>query len=384
MLSPLSTLGIALLALLAPLAPITHASRTYFYVGGNYTLDSNGEHIHSGQIYVEKLTPAVVTQPHPIVFIHGQAQTGTNWLNKPDNQPGWARYFLSQGYECYILDQPFRARSPWQSFNGALSTYSAEHLEQYFTATEKYNLWAQASLHTQWPGTGEMHDPIFDAYYTSTVPFVGDPATQEAAMRDAGAALLEKIGEPVFLLGHSQGGLMAWAVADSRPELIHTIIAIEPSGPPFVEAMWGGGPARKWGLTDTPLKYSPEVSNPETELVKTTVPSNDSDRFDCVLQAEDPPPRRLANIALIPVLLVTSEASYFAQYDWCMAGFLRQAGVQTEHVQLADEGIRGNGHMMFLEENSDAIAELLHGKMQRYATGGGGSELRRAQGVMEI
>ncbi|PWY73055.1 alpha/beta-hydrolase [Aspergillus heteromorphus CBS 117.55] len=361
----LAKLGISLLALVAPFTHGTY-QRTYFYVGGNYTLDGNGEHIHSGQIYVEKLTPARVTQPHPIVFIHGQAQTGTNWLDKPDGQPGWASYFLDQGYECYLLDQPFRARSPWQSFNGALETYSAEHLQRYFTATQRYNLWPQASLHTQWPGSGVMHDPIFDAYYTSTVPFVGNDTVQEVAMQEAGVALLDKIGKPVFLLGHSQGGMMTWAVADQRPDLVHTIIAIEPKGPPFVEAMWGGGPARKYGLTDIPITYAPAVTDPETELIKTTVPSNSSDRFDCVVQADDPPPRQLASLSQIPVLLVTAEASYFAQYDWCIAGFLRQAGVQTEHIQLAEVGIHGNGHMMFLEKNSDGIAAFLHGRMEAY------------------
>jgi hypothetical protein len=31
----------------------------------------------TGQIYVEKLVPPKVTQKHPLVFIHGSAQTGT-------------------------------------------------------------------------------------------------------------------------------------------------------------------------------------------------------------------------------------------------------------------------------------------------------------------
>jgi hypothetical protein len=48
------------------------------YVGGQYILNSAGEHIFADQMYVEKLTPAGgVTKPYPIVFIHGQAQTGT-------------------------------------------------------------------------------------------------------------------------------------------------------------------------------------------------------------------------------------------------------------------------------------------------------------------
>jgi hypothetical protein len=54
------------------------AQRDFFYVGGEYIKDAAGEHILSGQVYVEKLIPATgCTQPFPIIFIHGGYQTGT-------------------------------------------------------------------------------------------------------------------------------------------------------------------------------------------------------------------------------------------------------------------------------------------------------------------
>jgi hypothetical protein len=54
------------------------SKRSYMYVGGQYTLNSAGQHVFTNQMYVEKLTPAAgVTKPYPIIFIHGQAQTGT-------------------------------------------------------------------------------------------------------------------------------------------------------------------------------------------------------------------------------------------------------------------------------------------------------------------
>lgn len=54
------------------------AQRSYMYVGGQYILNSAGQHVFADQMYVEKLTPAAgITKPYPIVFIHGQAQTGT-------------------------------------------------------------------------------------------------------------------------------------------------------------------------------------------------------------------------------------------------------------------------------------------------------------------
>lgn len=52
--------------------------RTYLYVGGHYALNSDGEHVFTDKMYVEKLTPAAgVSKPYPLVFIHGAAQTGT-------------------------------------------------------------------------------------------------------------------------------------------------------------------------------------------------------------------------------------------------------------------------------------------------------------------
>ncbi|CRG89144.1 hypothetical protein PISL3812_06180 [Talaromyces islandicus] len=334
--------------------------RSYDYFGGKYVDDGTGQHVFTDQMYVERLTPVGVSlKPHPIVFIHGQAQTGTNWLNKPDGSKGWASYFLSQGYECYLIDQTFRGRSPWLPDNGTLSTYSAEVLQQRFTAPQRYNLWPQAKLHTQWPGTGVMGDDVFDTYYSSTIQFVSSPTGQQFTVQTAGSQLLDTIGKPAILLSHSQGGLMPWLIADIRKDLVHSIVSLEPTGPPFQEAIFSNRSARAWGLTDIPLTYSPPVTNPATDLVRQTIPSNSSTISPCVIQADDPPPRQLVNLQDIPVLVVTTEASYHVPYDWCTVKYLRQAGVPTEHLQLPDIGIHGNAHMVFMEKNSDQVAAVL-------------------------
>lgn len=65
------------------------------------------------------------------------------------------------------------------------------------------------------------------------------------------------------------------------------------------------------------------------------------------------------NLAEIPVLVETSEASYHAVYDDCTYYFLLQAGVPAERLRLADVGIHGNGHLQFMEKNSDQIAAVL-------------------------
>lgn len=288
-----------------------------------------------------------------------------NWLNKPDGGSGWASYFLSQGYECYIIDQAFRGRSLWLPEDGTRQTFSAQTIQGRFTAPELYRPWPQAQLHTQWPGSGTVGDPIFDAYFASTVPYVEDEATQETAVRDAGAALLDRIGKPVILVGHSQGGPMVWTTADARPDLIHSIVALEPSGPPFHEKGSPDDSARAYGLTSIPLAYSPSVAD-STDFKVQTVKPNSTDLVDCYIQAEDATPRQFVNLSKFPVLVVTTEASYHAQYDWCTVRFLRQAGVKTDHLELGKEGIHGNGHMMFLEKNSDDIAAAITKWMQKH------------------
>lgn len=50
--------------------------REYFYVGGEYISTSAGS-LFQNQMYVEKLTPPRVSQPYPVIFLHGGAQTGT-------------------------------------------------------------------------------------------------------------------------------------------------------------------------------------------------------------------------------------------------------------------------------------------------------------------
>ncbi len=60
------------------------------------------------------------------------------------------------------------------------------------------------------------------------------------------------------------------------------------------------------------------------------------------------------------MVLVTGEASWMAQDNHGVVDFLRQAGVDIEHLRLESVGVHGNGHMMMLERNSDEVAGVLH------------------------
>lgn len=336
------------------------AQRGFFYVGGHYA-GAGASEVMTGQMYVEFLRPARVTRKYPLVLLHGAAQTATNWMGTPDGRAGWADYFLSQGYAVYMVDQPARGRSAWHlSTNGPLSGFSPSTVAQRFTAPEVNGNWPQAKKHTQWPGSGpgkgQKGDPIFDAFYATQVEYIADNVETQIMIRAAGAALLDKIG-PAVVLTHSQAGPFGWLLADARPKLVKGIVAVEPQGPPFQNAVTGEDRARPWGITDIPIAYDPPARTPGEIKAVREAAADGPGLTPCWKQAG--PPRQLANLRGIPVVIVTGEASYHAVYDHCTSKYLTQAGVTNTHLRLADAGIHGNGHMMMLEKNSTEIAAAI-------------------------
>lgn len=346
-------------ATLAAQPPPKHhvpSTRDFFYAGGHYA----GE-VMAGQMYVEVLRPAHVARKYPLVFFHGNSQTATNWMGTPDGRPGWADYFLAQGYLIYLVDQPARGRSAWHpKVNGALTILTVTDEENRFTAPEIGGWWPQAKKHTQWPGSGPMKgrrgDPVFDAFIATQVESLASAAETETLVRDAGIALLDKIG-PAILVTHSQSGSFGWILADSRPKNVKGIVAIEPSGPPFRNAVVNEDRNRDWGIADVPLTYDPPA---RTAAELNPVGEEKPDAPDLVTCWKQPDPaRRLVNLQNIPILIVTTEASYHAPYDHCTAKYLTQAGVKNTHIRLGDAGIHGNGHMVMLEKNNMEVAAFL-------------------------
>ncbi|KAF9076634.1 Alpha/Beta hydrolase protein [Rhodocollybia butyracea] len=334
--------------------------RNYFYVGEEYVNTpgtNNGSKIAAGQIYVEHLVPADVTQSLPILMIHGHGMTGTNFLNTPDGRLGWADYFLSQGFEIYIVDQPSRGRSAWQmGVDGEQSDFDTTYISSHFTAVQLFNLWPEAALHTQWPGNGTAGDPIFDNFYASTMPSLVSDEESSIKLKAAVGKLLDDIGA-VILLTHSQSGQFGWILGDFRPSLIKTIIALEPIGPPFINAVFPPlTPARPYGLTEIPVAYSPPITS-AADLQTEVVPSLTDASLNTTCFRQVSPARQMINLVGIPTIVVTSQASYHTIYDECTVEYLKQAGVPVTHVKLQDVGIEGNAHMMFMEKNGLEIAE---------------------------
>lgn len=343
--------------------PLNLARDGFFYAGGKPITTDGHTHI-AGQMYVEYRIPAKQTHPYPIVFVHGGTRSGANWTGTPDGREGWAQYFTRRGYATYVVDQPGRGRSAYvKEVYGEPRFADAESAQRRYMQQEKFKQWPQAHLHTQWPGTGELDDPATRQIIGSFLPEIAFPKSVPIT-NEAMLALADRIG-PFIVLMHSQGGPIGWAIADARPDLVKAIVAVEPNGPPGHALQFTGAPDwfkdgrvdLPYGLTPTPIAYDPPADASGLKWVREEK-ADAPDLAVCWKQAQ--PARQLVNLKKMPIVVVTSEASYHAPYDHCTVKFLKQAGVSPTHMKLADMGIKGNSHNMMQEKNSDEIAEAIY------------------------
>lgn len=240
-------------------------SRDFFYVGGR-TMNSSTGNLTVDQLYVEKLTPSGVRlQANPLVFIHGGGIAGSTWLNTPDNREGWASYFLRRGYVVYLLDSNSIGRSAENDMSGftMVAGTSNENVESGFTAVELYDYYPQAKLHTQWPGSGQNGDPVFDQFKKSFIPLTSSYEAEEYAMRASGCELLSLLGAKPYIISHSLGARYPILMSNDCPQYIAASINIEAASVPFWSYGYGlgGTPSTPWGFTNTPVDYVPAVSN---------------------------------------------------------------------------------------------------------------------------
>ena len=337
---------------------------SFFFAGGEWVERDGGTYI-DGAMYVENWQPPQITQAHPVVMVHGTAQTGSNFTATPDGRRGWVFDFLRAGYDVYVVDQPGRARSGvFSEVYGPTSRFNRETISNRFTAGEDNEEWPTAALHTQWPGNGRDDDTYFN-HFASQVESIAGRTWPEIATTEAMIPLLEEIG-PAILLMHSQSGPYAYRIADLRSDLVAGIVNVEPTGPPFHNVRYLGAPDwfepnmnewLPWGITANELQFDPPAASPEEMNPVLQDEPDGPNLARCFLQGE--PARQLPNLQGIPIAIVTGEASHRAGLDHCSVRFLEQAGVEAEHIRLEEHGVTGNAHMMMLELNNHEIADVI-------------------------
>jgi pimeloyl-ACP methyl ester carboxylesterase len=344
--------------------PLTIAKTGHFFVGGKY-VDSKESQLLAGQSYVEFYIPANQTHPYPIVFIEGCCPSGAPYMGTPDGRDGWGQYFLSKGYAVYIMDQVGRGRSPYiASVYGGAKPRTPHEIEKEFIAVEKYNMFPQAKLHTQWPGPGTIGDPVFDQFMAAMFPNQSGGTLRETINRDVIVALLDKIG-PAILAPHSQSGSPVWLAADARPQLVKGLLMVEAGSSSFYDIKLVGAPkwyedgelGKPFGVTRAPITYDPPVKGVEDFNLVRQEKADAPDLARCWEQKE--PLHTLVNFKNIPTLQMSAEASFGAPMAHCNFKFLKSAGVPVDFIKLGDIGIHGNGHFVMLEKNNLEIAAVI-------------------------
>ena len=348
--------------------PMVLARMGNFFVGGAY--DTQAPRHMFGQMYAEYFSPQHQTHPFPVIMVHGGSLTGSSWLETPDGREGWAQYFLRRGYAVYVVDQVARGRAPYHDeVLGKRSFQTLQFVQERFANTGKFPLWPQAKLHTQWVGQPVPGDPVFDQYWASNIPSMDDRRRQVQMNIDALVKLLDKVG-PSIVMVHSQSGVYPWTAAQQRPNLVKSIVALEPSGPPVHDIDFHGAPnwftdvaaTKSYGIQDVPVEYAPAVTaQSPLQFVQQERP-NAPGLVRCWRQKE--PAKKLVGLDR-PILIVQSEASFYAAYNHCTVEYMVQAGVKPTHISLQDVGLKGNGHMFMIERNSDATAQVVVDWLQK-------------------
>ena len=271
-----------------------------------------------GQMFVEWEAPQEVTQPYPVVIVHGGLLQGTEWFNTPDGRPGWAQRFVEAGYPVLIVDRPGHGRS--HTHPGIVGPvgdpFSYEDAEHVFFPPEA------AKAQTQLP-FDPKDEKAFDEFVAPFGPLPADLAISQQMDADCLARLIDKIG-PAIILTHSASGSDGWLLADRRKEQIVAIVTVEPMGPAFADTPGLG--KLSWGITAAPIKYDPPRSTAEE------------------VSAADPSTLHIPSLEGIPVAVVSGETSVQSKYAPKFVDFLNNAGAVTDLIHLPDYGILGNGH----------------------------------------
>jgi uncharacterized protein (TIGR02118 family) len=313
--------------------PVRTAKRGHFWIAGE-RIARGGQTYQNGPMFVAWEAPEQVSQPYPIILIHGGLLQGTEWLDTPDARPGWAQRLVEQGYAVLVVDRPGHGHSHTHpDITGPVGApFAYEDGRRVFFPPE----WADR--HTQWPFDRE-NDAAFDAFIAPFGPLPANLAESQEMDTDRLVQLLDRIG-PSILMTHSASGPVGWLVADRRPALVVGIVTVEPIGPAFAEIHGIG--RLDWGLTAAPVTYNPPR--------KTAADA----------EAADPAKLQMPALKGLPVVLVTGGASPFARSAPAVVEFLNVAGASAEELHLPDHGIHGNGHGLIYELNSDqALAPVL-------------------------
>jgi len=315
--------------------PLTIREQGSFFVGGeNKTLAQpaagpipaqSGE-ITINQMYVQYQIPMRGSQHVPVVMVHGCCLSSKTWETTPDGRMGWNEYFVRRDRSVYLADQVSRARSgfdPTGFLDVRQGNKPAAQMPGILDASHQvaWTVFRFGPKYGEAFPDGQFPIESVDELYKQMIPDVNSTLPMPNPTWKQMAALGTKLHGAV-LMGHSESGFFPEEAALIDPSGVRGIISIEMPCRPVT-------------------------------------------------------PEQLATLAKIPSLFVFGDhlgdvsggpANWQQSFTSCgmLVDQLKKAGGDATMMHLPAMGIKGNSHMLMQDKNSDQIAELVIGWIDRH------------------
>jgi pimeloyl-ACP methyl ester carboxylesterase len=270
----------------------------------SFTYDPNGLY-HVEQAYVQYFIPERLVSPLPIVLLHGGGFSGAMWETTPDGRAGWLQILLTHGFAVYVVDNVERGRAGWCAVPGIWSGAPIVRSAQEAWSLFRFGQADHFADRLPFPGQ-RFPTAYMDELIKGHVPRW--LTTSDAAVSTF-EAVLQRIG-PCCVVAHSHGAEVAFRAAARHPDIVPRLIAIEPSG-----------------FADAAAAFA------ERSVLVVT-----GDYMDAT-----------------PLWASLTERTR------AFVAALTGSGSSATLWSLPEMGIRGNSHMLMMDNNNAEIAEMLGG-----------------------
>ncbi|TDL31951.1 alpha/beta fold hydrolase [Jeotgalibacillus sp. S-D1] len=264
----------------------------------------------------------------PVVMVPGLGLGANIYESTPDHRNGWAYYFAQAGYPVYTVDTSDLA-------SAGLSESESSTSMSKWDSQSIWQRWGLGSASDEPYPDGQFPADSFEQFYASIPMQIstggGSDSTGNSENvrggkgQDAGGggtsrvnpqevdnmiSLLEDKG-PALLMVHSMGGEIGYEVARQRPDLVKGLIAIEPVGSPTDEE---------------------EVEDTFAEIPYLAV-------YGDYLESRN-------QVSRLEAVQTTVD-------------MINENGGTGEVLELTEEGINGNSHLLMVDKNNHEISSQI-------------------------
>ena len=281
--------------------------------GSLQNVSLNGQ-FEAGQMYVQYAKLAAPKAKYPLLMWHGGGLTGATWGSTPDGREGWQSLFMRWGHDVYVSDSVERGRSSWNMYPQIYRTHPE--------FTTKAACWSNFRMgpvfsedHSKRQAYEGPQFPVefYDEFCRQIVPrwrSMDDWAQQ--AYND----LVNRFDGGCVIMAHSQGANFAIPAALAHPDKVKGLILLEPARTPDPKT------------TDfSVLKDIPQL----------------------ILWGD---------FIKVPELCAWTKAAYFTIYPEYFR-IMKGLGAPVEWINLPEQGIYGNTHLLMMDRNSVQVAEVV-------------------------